>query len=206
MNAPGDSDNMDTRLNGINLDAQIIFLDRDGVINEDSDAYVKSEAEWIPIPGSIDAIADLHRAGFRIFVVTNQSGLARGYFDHATLTAMHRKMQQLVKQAGGEIADEDIYFCPHGPNDHCPCRKPLPGMLQQAAANNGFELTNLPMVGDSLRDIECAQAADAKGILVRTGKGERTLAKHQQDHSGPLADVPVFNNLGEVAKAILLSL
>ena len=128
------------------------FLDRDGVINHDSDAYIKSPAEWQPIDGSIDAIARLGRAGYGVIVITNQSGLARNYFSRTTLDAIHHKMNALVHTAGGNI--QAIYFCPHGPDDGCDCRKPKDGLFLQAAADHNIDLTQCAAIGDSIRDLE----------------------------------------------------
>ncbi len=154
---------------------KLVILDRDGVINQDSDAYVKSVDEWIAIPGSTEAIARLSRAGFTLMVATNQSGLARGYFSDTDLNAMHRKMLTLIEQAGGHI--DGIYHCPHGPDDQCDCRKPKPGMLQQIAADLGYDITGSYIIGDSQRDLEAGLAMGCLPILVKTGKGQRTLDK-----------------------------
>lgn len=169
----------------------LILLDRDGVINEDSDNYIRSADEWQPIPGSIDAIARLSRAGFSVAVCTNQSGLGRGYFQLADLNAMHEKMRALVEQAGGAIAG--IYYCPHLPDEHCLCRKPLPGLIDQAAADLNLEASGAVFVGDSLKDLQAAIARDCQPVLVKTGKGQATLKK-LSEHSS-LSEVPVFANL-----------
>ncbi|MYL23687.1 D-glycero-beta-D-manno-heptose 1,7-bisphosphate 7-phosphatase [Halomonas alkaliantarctica] len=155
---------------------RLIILDRDGVINHDSDAYIKSLAEWTPYPSAITAIARLSQAGYTLAIATNQSGIARGYYDEETLEAMHTRLHELVHSAGGEIAY--IAYCPHGPNDSCHCRKPLPGLLQQIQAHLG--LTTLEgswMVGDSLRDLQAGEIMGCRSALVRTGKGEKTEAK-----------------------------
>ena len=151
---------------------KLVILDRDGVINRDSDAYVKSVDEWLPLPGSIDAVARLHRSGFTIAVATNQSGIARGYFSARELEAMHHKMQQLVAEAGGEIAA--IAYCPHGPDDNCACRKPKPGLLRRLVGQ--FSASQTWVIGDSLRDLEAGADIGASPILVRTGKGRDTQA------------------------------
>lgn len=174
----------------------IVLLDRDGVINEDSDHYIRSPDEWIPIPGSLEAIECLTRRGFRIFVLTNQSGLARGYFDLATLEAIHDKMRQAVALRGGHI--EGLYVCPHGPEDFCRCRKPGPGLFEQLSEDLGHSLEGVPAIGDSHRDLVAARAVGASPMLVETGKGERTLRQH------PNLDVPVFSNLYEAAQHLLL--
>ena len=158
---------------------RLVILDRDGVINQDSDAYVKSLAEWLPYPGAIDAIARLSRAGWTVAVATNQSGIARGYYDEATLAAMHDELNRLVTEAGGEIAH--IAFCPHGPDDGCACRKPLPGLLEEIRTALGMtSLAGSWMVGDSLRDLQAGDAMGCRPVLLRSGKGERTLAKHPE--------------------------
>ncbi|NLO81098.1 MAG: D-glycero-beta-D-manno-heptose 1,7-bisphosphate 7-phosphatase [Xanthomonadaceae bacterium] len=151
----------------------LVVLDRDGVINEDSDHYIRSVADWRPIPGSLEAIARLNRAGFEVVVFTNQSGIARGYFDEATLHAIHRHMEAQLAAVGGRL--RGIYYCPHGPDDGCDCRKPRPGLLHRIERDLGRDLHGVPVVGDSLRDLEAAVAVGAKPLLVKTGKGLRTL-------------------------------
>lgn len=157
------------------MSPQLVILDRDGVINFDSDAYIKTVDEWRPIPGSLEAIARLNQAGYRVAVATNQSGIARGYYGLEELEAMHEKMQVLLASLGGHV--DFIAYCPHGPDDACDCRKPLPGMLHEIGRHYGESLAGVPVVGDSLRDLESALTVDACPVLVRTGKGERTLAK-----------------------------
>lgn len=175
---------------------KLVILDRDGVINEDSDEYIKSRAEWIPIPDSLKAISSLNAAGYRVVVATNQSGIARGMFDVDTLHAMNRKMASLLRRFGGSI--DGVFFCPHGPEDRCDCRKPLPGLYRQISRRYQISLKGVPAVGDSARDLVAAQAAGASPVLVRTGKGERTLA------AGDVPDeVPVYNDLAEFAESLL---
>ena len=152
---------------------RLVILDRDGVINYDSDAYIKSPEEWVPISGSLEAIAKLHRAGFTVTVATNQAGMARGLFDLATLNAIHRKMQIAIEQAGGKL--DGIFVCPHAPWDICDCRKPKPGLLKQIAERFQVSLSGVPVIGDSLRDIEAAESVNARPLLVLTGYGEKTL-------------------------------
>jgi len=153
----------------------LVILDRDGVINEDSDDYIKSVDEWIPLPGSIDAIAKLSRAGFDVVVATNQSGLGRGLFTLDDLEAMHQKLVGLVEDAGGRIAG--IFYCPHVPEDDCDCRKPKPGLIDAIAEVMGEAVVGCPIVGDSLRDLQAGTARGCKPILVTTGKGAQTLTK-----------------------------
>lgn len=178
---------------------RLVILDRDGVINADSDEYIKSVDEFVPLPGSVEAIARLTSAGFRVAVATNQSGVARGLFDLPTLNAMHDKLRDLVAQKGGQV--DEIVFCPHGPADGCDCRKPKPGLLLQLAHKYGIELSGVPVIGDSLRDLQSALAVDAQPILVRTGKGERTLA--QLTMVPELSDVPVYEDLSAAADALI---
>ncbi|HKK06582.1 MAG TPA: D-glycero-beta-D-manno-heptose 1,7-bisphosphate 7-phosphatase [Gammaproteobacteria bacterium] len=175
---------------------KLIILDRDGVINEDSDDYIKSPEEFIPLPGSLEAIARLNHAGFRVLVATNQSGIARGLFDLDTLHRIHEKLRRQLAALGGEI--EAILFCPHGPDDNCTCRKPKPGLLRDIADRLQFSLEEVPAVGDSLRDLQAAQAVGARPLLVRTGKGERTLAQGEG-----LEGVPVYADLASAVEALL---
>jgi D-glycero-D-manno-heptose 1,7-bisphosphate phosphatase len=152
----------------------VVLLDRDGVINVDSVNYVRSVEEWVPLPGSIAAIARLSRAGFTIGIVTNQSGLARGLFDIDALQAMTRELHARTREAGGTI--DGVFFCPHGPDDGCGCRKPAPGLLLDACRRFGASSRDVIVVGDSARDLEAGAAIGARTVLVRTGNGERTLA------------------------------
>ncbi|MBI1943969.1 MAG: D-glycero-beta-D-manno-heptose 1,7-bisphosphate 7-phosphatase [Betaproteobacteria bacterium] len=151
---------------------KLVILDRDGTINYDSDQHIKSPAEWKPLPGSLEAIARLTQGGWRVVVATNQSGIERGLFDMATLNAIHAEMHRAVNQAGGRI--EAIFFCPHAAEASCECRKPKPGLLREIAARLEVELEGVPMIGDSLRDVEAAAAVGAQPYLVLTGKGRKT--------------------------------
>lgn len=148
---------------------KLVILDRDGVINHDSADYIKSPGEWVPLPGSLDAIARLTRAGWKVVVASNQSGIARGYFSMDTLNAIHDKMRREVAQAGGFI--DAIFVCPHGPDEGCHCRKPKPGMYRDIARRYDISLANVPSVGDSLRDVQAAAAAGCTPWLVLTGNG-----------------------------------
>jgi D-glycero-D-manno-heptose 1,7-bisphosphate phosphatase len=166
---------------------RLIILDRDGVINQDSDAYIKNPEEWLPIPGSAAAIARLNQAGYQVVVATNQSGLARGYFDLAALEAIHHKMRAHLATAGARL--DGIYFCPHGPDDHCDCRKPKAGLVDQIVADYG-EVTRAPMVGDSLRDLQAGVLRGCRPVLVLTGKGRDTLKQGLPAELGPVAVYP----------------
>ena len=176
------------------LKPHYVLLDRDGVINHDSDAFIKSPDEWLPIEGSLEAIALLNAHGYQVIVVTNQSGVARGLFDEPMLEKIHTKMQQLVSEKGGHIAA--IYYCPHGADNTCDCRKPKPGLLKAFAKDFHVDLTNIAVIGDSLRDLQAANAVGAKPMLVKTGKGQQTLINN------PQLNIPVFETLYDAAKYI----
>lgn len=167
---------------------KLVVLDRDGVINRDSDRYIKTVDEWVPIDGSIEAITSLQQAGFTIAIATNQSGIGRGYYSQATLHAMHQKMNTLLLAAGGaEI--QTIAFCPHTPDDHCDCRKPKPGLLDQIQQQLGLtSLQGMTLVGDSLRDLQAARQRQMQPVLVLSGKGRKTLAAGLGDIEAPIFD------------------
>lgn len=152
---------------------KLIVLDRDGVINHDSDAYIKSPDEWRPLPGSLEAIARLSKAGYRVVVATNQSGVGRGLFDLTTLAAIHAKMHQSVANAGGRL--DAIFFCPHAADAHCDCRKPAPGMMEDILRRFHADPATVTVVGDSLRDLQAAAAVGTRPVLVLTGKGRKTM-------------------------------
>ncbi len=173
-----------------------IILDRDGVINHDSLEYIKSPEEWIPIPGSLEAIATLNRAGYHVFVATNQSGVARGYYDLETLTHIHEKMTHELAAVGGYI--EEIFYCPHHPDEKCFCRKPKPGMLYQIRDRYHLNLANTYFVGDSMTDIEVCVTAGCKPILVLTGNGKKTLEKYAEAHQ-----LKTFADLADVARYLV---
>lgn len=175
---------------------KLVILDRDGVINYDSKQFIKSPAEWRPIPGSLEAISRLHEAGYLVVVATNQSGLGRGLFDMDTLNAIHDKMHRAVLGAGGRI--DAIFYCPHSVEANCSCRKPKTGMFERIAACFNVDLAGVPAIGDSLRDLQAAAAVGAKPLLVLTGKGTETQA------SGGLPNgTTVFPDLALAADFIL---
>ena len=175
---------------------KLVILDRDGVINQDSPAHIRSPEEWKPIPGSLEAIAKLTQAGHHVVVATNQSGVGRGLFEMATLNAIHDKMHRAVNQAGGRI--EAVFYCPHAREANCDCRKPKTGLLDEIARRYGASLKGAPCIGDSLRDLEAAAAVGAQPILVLTGKG----AKTQRDGNVP-ANTRVYADLAEAVKSIV---
>lgn len=176
---------------------KIIILDRDGVINQDSDNFIKSVDEFIPLPGSIDAIAKLKHAGYKVYIATNQSGIHRGLYNEQTLHAMHEKLANLLKEKDATI--DGIEFCPHGSDDNCDCRKPKAGMYLNIAKQVGLsDLSGVLVVGDSLRDLQAAQRVNAKPYLVRTGKGERTIKKGEG-----LDGIPVYNDLSDFVNQLL---
>ena len=174
-----------------------ILLDRDGVINQDSDDFIKSPAEWLPLEKSLEAIALLNQNGYKVVVITNQSGLARGLFDEKTLNAIHQKMYDEVAKFGGKI--EAIYFCPHQASNECKCRKPKAGLLKQFASDYDVNLSQVSFIGDSLRDIQAAQNAGARPILVKSGNGAKTLQENPQF----LTSILIFENLYDAAKSII---
>jgi len=177
---------------------KIIVLDRDGVINKDSDDYIKSAEEFVPIEGSITAIARLSAAGFKVVVATNQSGLSRKYFDDDQLSEIHHLLCSMVKQSGGTI--DGIFYCPHHPDEGCSCRKPKTGLLEQIENELSCKLQGCYFVGDSLKDIQAALAFGCKPILVRTGKGSIT-----EQNIADTSDlfVPIHDDLADVVSSIL---
>jgi D-glycero-D-manno-heptose 1,7-bisphosphate phosphatase len=175
---------------------KLIILDRDGVINFDSDQFIKSPEEWKPIPGSLEAIARLNQAGYRVAVATNQSGIGRGLFDMPTLNAIHDKMHKSLAQVGGRV--DAIFFCPHTNDANCECRKPKSGMIEEIAARFGVSLKGVPAVGDSLRDLEAAGRLGAQPYLVLTGKGTKTQAK-----GGLPAGTLIYPDLASVVSSLL---
>lgn len=181
---------------------KLIILDRDGVINQDSDDYVKTLQEWIPIEGSCEAIADLYKAGYTIAIATNQSGLARGYFSLDDLNAMHEKLISLVEASGGKVAT--IKYCPHGPEDGCTCRKPLAGLIDQIEAELNVSAEGAWLIGDSLRDLQAGVLKGCKPVLVMTGKGERTLLKMlTTDIEEEIKKAPVYTDLAHFSRKLL---
>ncbi len=176
--------------------SKLIILDRDGVINFDSDQFIKNPDEWKPIPGSLEAIARLCQADYRVVVATNQSGIARGLFDMPTLNAIHDKMHKACALAGGRI--DAVFFCPHTNDANCGCRKPKSGMFEEIATRYGVSLKGVPAVGESLRDLQAAAQVEAQPILVLTGKGHKTQA------TGGLPEgTLIYPDLAAVATALI---
>ena len=181
---------------------KLIILDRDGTINEDRDDFVKSPDEWVPLPGALEAIARLNHAGWHTVLATNQSGLGRGLFDMAMLNAMHARMNQMLAKHGGRI--DAVFFCPHAPEEQCECRKPLPGLMRLIGERYGLDLVDVPLVGDSLRDIQAGAAAGCPTHLVRTGKAGQL---DETQLSSVLQQVPgtrVHADLSAFADAMIL--
>jgi len=179
------------------LSRRLVILDRDGVINHDSDDFVRTPAEWLPINGSIEAIASLSNAGFTVAVATNQSGIGRKLIDKPALDAMHEKLRSLVNDAGGDV--DRIVYCPHHPDDGCECRKPAPGLYRQLSRQYGVPLDGVPIVGDTERDLLAARAVNGRPILVLTGNGAQTAADLQQRGD----DVETFADLDAVATRLI---
>jgi D-glycero-D-manno-heptose 1,7-bisphosphate phosphatase len=174
---------------------KLIILDQTGVINQSSDAFIKTPDEWIPIPGSLDAIARLTHSGYRVVIATNQSGIGRGLLDMATYNAINDKMYKAVNQAGGRI--DAIFFCPHTSADKCSCRKPATGLLDEIMQRYGVNLKNAPVVGDSLKDLQAAAAVGAIPMLVLTGNGQTTRTAKEIP-----AGTQIFVDLAAVADAL----
>jgi len=174
---------------------KFVILDRDGVINYDSDQFIKNPDEWRPIPGSLEGIARLNQAGYRVVVASNQSGVGRGLFDTAMLNRIHAKMHKLTAQAGGRI--EAVFFCPHPADAGCACRKPKPGLFEEISQRYHLNMHGVPTIGDSLRDLVAAQAVGARAMLVLTGKGEKTRA------AGLPEGVSVYPDLAGAVDALL---
>ena len=182
---------------------RLIILDRDGVINRDSDDFIKSPEEWHPIPGSLEAISRLCQAEYKVVIISNQSGIARGLLTFNTLNRIHQKMLEQLHGLGGEI--NAIFFCPHGPDDGCICRKPLPGLFNELQQRLECDLNGVDAIGDSLRDLQASKAAMANPVLVRTGKGvdtETELAKEPTKEA--LGDIPVFDDLAAYVESLRL--
>lgn len=175
---------------------KLVILDRDGVINYDSASYIKRPEEWKPIPGSLEAMARLTQSGYHVVVASNQSGIARGLFDMATLNAIHDKMHRALGQAGGRI--DAVFFCPHADEARCGCRKPKSGLLEEISHRFNVNLKGVPSVGDAQRDLEAAAAVGAQPILVLTGKGERT-----REAGAMPPGTLVYADLAGAVKAIL---
>lgn len=175
---------------------KLVILDRDGVINQDSDQFIKNTTEWKPIPGSLEAIARLNHAGYRVVVASNQSGIGRGLLDMGALNAINDKMYRALAQVGGRI--DALFYCPHAAEANCECRKPKPGMFIDIAQRFNVDLAGVPSVGDSLRDLQAAATAGAQPMLVLTGKGARTEA------AGGLPEgTPIFADLAEAVRNIV---
>lgn len=175
----------------------LVILDRDGVINEDSLDYIKSVSEWVPIQGSLQAIAELKKAGHTVAIATNQSGIARGLFTEETLLHIHQKIEQILQQEYGVRVD-GFFYCPHHPDDHCVCRKPAPGLLIKIGNELQMDITKALCIGDSIRDIQAAQCVGATPLLVLTGNGQKTLQNECLDKS-----IAVYEDLAGAVSDIL---
>jgi len=181
----------------------LVILDRDGVINAESDDYIRSIADWTPLPGSLEAIAALSRAGHTVAIATNQSGLARGYFSLDDLEAIPGELCRRVEALGGSVAG--IFYCPHHPDEGCDCRKPATGLLRAIERELALPLSCAVLIGDSLKDLQAAEAAGCRGVLVRTGRGDATLVRLRKARppTGLLADPAVYDDLAAAAQALL---
>ena len=175
---------------------KLVILDRDGVINFDSDSYVRSPEEWTPIPGSLEAIAKLTQAGYIVAVATNQAGVGRGLFEMATLNAIHDKMHRAVGLVGGRI--DAVFYCPHAQEDNCACRKPKPGLLEEIGKRFNTSLKGVPFIGDGQRDLDACAAVGGQPVLVLTGKGQATQSENRLPPG-----TRVYRNLAEAVKSFI---
>lgn len=180
---------------------QLVILDRDGVINRDSVDFVKSPDEWIPLKGSLEAIARLSQAGYEVVIITNQSGVGRGLLSADKLGQIHGRMIELVRQLGGQI--QTILFCPHHPKDGCECRKPLSGMYSELGDRLGLSFKGVYSIGDSVRDLQAAKSAGAVPVLVKTGNGKKSLKTIAKQADLELGETLVFDNLAGFVDALL---
>ncbi|NCX93513.1 MAG: D-glycero-beta-D-manno-heptose 1,7-bisphosphate 7-phosphatase [Gammaproteobacteria bacterium] len=178
---------------------RVVIIDRDGVLNVDRADYIKSIAEWRSIPGSLEAIAKLNKAGVKVAVATNQSCIGKGILTHDQVHEIHAHLREELAKVNGHI--DYIAMCPHAPSDGCHCRKPLPGLLHEIALHFRVSLKNVPFVGDNIRDVEAARTAGATPVLVKTGHGEQMLQMHHED----LQDVRVFPDLSAFVTEYLKS-
>lgn len=175
-----------------------IILDRDGVINQESENYIKKASDWRPLPGSLEAIANLNRHGYTVAVVTNQSMIGRGLSTEANLAKIHKKMQTALKKVGGHI--ERILYCPHAPEDGCACRKPGVALLERLVEEYAINLQDVPYIGDSYRDMQAAKKMGMQPILVLTGYGHKTLSESDLKYDKQLL---IFHSLHHAVEAIL---
>jgi D-glycero-D-manno-heptose 1,7-bisphosphate phosphatase len=180
---------------------KLIILDRDGTINEDRDDYVKSPDEWVPLPGALEAIARLNHAGWHTVIASNQGGLGRGLFDMSTLNAMHLKMNNLLAKQGGRI--DAVFFCPHTSEEGCDCRKPQPGLMVQIGERYGVHLSDVPVVGDRLRDLQAGVAVGCQPHLVRTGKSAQLSATQLQELCRLVPGTQVHADLSDFADHLI---
>lgn len=180
---------------------KLVILDRDGTINHEREDYIKSPEEWVPLPGALEAIARLNHAGWHVVVATNQSGIGRGLFDMVALNAMHAKMNQMLAKVGGRV--EAVFFCPHTPEDHCTCRKPMPGLFQMIGQRLGRSLEGVPMVGDLPRDVLAAQSVGCEPHLVRTGQAATMPESELQNLRQQVTGLTIHPNLSAFADYLI---
>ena len=180
---------------------KIIILDRDGVINADNADYIKCPAEWLPLPGAVEAICTLCQHGYSVYVATNQSGIGRGLFSLADYQAINDKMISIVNASGGKIAG--VFYCPHTPDDNCACRKPKPGLFTQIAAHAGQSIEGVIAIGDSRRDLEASATAGCRPTLIRTGNGRHTEADLMKTPLNRARSIPVFDDLAAAVASLI---
>lgn len=180
---------------------KLIILGRDGILNWFREDHVKEPSEWEPIPGALEAVAKLNHAGWHVVLATNQSGIGRGMIDMASINAVHLHMMKLLAAAGGRI--DAVFFCPHTPEEHCACRKPLPGMMQEIAQRYGVDLKTVPMVADTLRDLEAARAAGCPPHLVRSGRASLVSDAELAQWATAVPQTTVHDDLAAFARHLL---
>mgnify|MGYP000895500458 FL=1 len=184
------------------MSMKLVILDRDGTINHERDDYIKSSEEWVPLPGSMEAIARLNHAGWHVVVATNQSGIGRGLFDMAALNAMHAKMHQILARHGARV--DAVFFCPHTPEDQCSCRKPQPGLFNMIGERFGVSLDGVPMVGDLPRDVLAAQSVGCEPHLVRTGQAASMTEAELVALRRQVPDLTIHPDLSSFADFVIL--
>lgn len=180
---------------------KLVILGRDGILNKYREDHVKSPSEWVPIPGALEAVARLNHAGWHAAVATNQAGIGRGLIDMASVNAIHTHMNQMLLAQGGRL--DAVFFCPHTPEDGCSCRKPQPGMMRDIGQRYGVDLQNVPMVCDTLRDLQAAQAAGCEPHLVRTGRAAGLTGEQVQQMLDKVPESTVHADLGAFAEFLL---
>ncbi|MCW5633182.1 MAG: D-glycero-beta-D-manno-heptose 1,7-bisphosphate 7-phosphatase [Rubrivivax sp.] len=180
---------------------KLVILGRDGILNKYREDHVKAPSEWVPIPGALEAVARLNHAGWHTVVATNQAGIGRGLIDMASVNAVHAHMNHLLVAAGGRL--DAVFLCPHTPEERCDCRKPLPGMMRDIGLRYGVDLRHVPMVADTLRDLQAAEAAGCEPHLVLSGRAAGLTPEQVQEMQDKVPGTVVHESLGAFAEHLL---